>query len=462
MKKGATSFTGILALALICASATHAELVRNPTQVGASFDVGQIVKGTLYDGSDVASKFKADKQQITRTGVYLTESGTYNERLSIYLTVGGLFWYALPEGTSFQTKRLQFGPGVGQAQGIYAFGSDPKDPAATLQFGLFSHKYSEAVDLGEYLYRSGTYPGVLVSGGWSYINSASYMAQGLHLTVPLLDGKLKNDFTLFMERDLEPTNDLTPGYVVSYKPFSFLELGAGAVWSHAISFEPKRLARKDPANQYSKASGLPTAIDTATAANTCNGGNASDCGYYTFKGWKTMGRVSLDLGNLLDLKGAGDFKVYSEVALLGVEDQPVYFESMSERMPIMGGITIPTFGILDQLTFEMEYHKSKFPNNTGTEADASLPLPISSSIASQYDESQYTGAALDSVRTLWEKDDVKWALYARKTVSRGVSVYAQAANDHMRHFNFTATPAGIPATNRPSDWYYVIRLEFGI
>ena len=71
----------------------QADLVRNPTSVGASFDIGQIVQGTIYDGSNVLSKYDGDKQQITRTGVYLTESGTYNDRLSIYLTVGGLFWY---------------------------------------------------------------------------------------------------------------------------------------------------------------------------------------------------------------------------------------------------------------------------------------------------------------------------------------------------------------------------------
>ena len=185
-------------MGLLGSVSAQAELVRNPTQVGASFDVGQIVKGTLYDGSDVSFKYKADNQQITRTGVYLTESGTYNDRLSIYLTVGGLFWYALPEGTSFQQHRIYFGPGVGQAQGVYAFGADPANPAAKLQFGLFDHKYSDAVNLGEYLYRSGTYPGILTSGGWSYINSASYMAQGVRLTVPMLNGMITHDLTMYM------------------------------------------------------------------------------------------------------------------------------------------------------------------------------------------------------------------------------------------------------------------------
>src|SRR5690606_11948230 len=152
------------------------------THVGTSIDIGQIVKGDIWDGSTRVGTVK--KQTITRTGVYLTESGTYNDRLTIKLSIGGLFWFALPETKDFQDRRVQFGPGVGQAQAVYAFGEAPKQPAALLQFGLFPHKYSESINLGEYLYRSGTYPGTLISGGWSYLNSASYLAQGARLTVP--------------------------------------------------------------------------------------------------------------------------------------------------------------------------------------------------------------------------------------------------------------------------------------
>ena len=434
-----------------------ADLVRNPTSVGAIFDLGQIVKGTLYDDSQ--SKFNGDKQPITRTAVYLTESGTYNDRLSIYLTVGGLFWYALPEGTSFQQHRIYFGPGVGQAQGIYNFGSDPKTPAASLQFGLFDYKYSEAFDLGEYLYRSGTYPGLLVSGGWSYINAASYMAQGARLTVPLFGGKVSNDFTLFMERDLEPTNDLSPGYLLKIKPIPALEIGGGVVWSHAISFNGARLDPKQSANEYSLATGHPSENNGGSPADSC------PCGYWTFKGFKTMGRISLDIGQLFnsDLIHPGDFKLYSEIALLGVEDQPFFYNKKSERMPMMAGIDIPTFGLLNQLAFEIEYHKSPYPNTNGSELKGQLPVPINyGENPFAYDLNSYTPAQRDSVEKAWKKDDIKWALYARRNITKSISIYAQAADDYLRHFTFTASPSSIPATSLPSDWYYVLRLEFGI
>jgi hypothetical protein len=461
MKKSFLRLTMATVLAGISVSTPgFADLVRNPTAVGASFDIGQIVQGTLYDGSNVSSKFNGDKQQITRTGVYLTESGTYHDRLSIYLTIGGLFWYALPEGSSFQTHRIYFGPGVGQAQGTYNFGSDPKNPAAALQFGLFNYKYSEAFDLGEYLYRSGTYPGLLVSGGWSYINAASYMAQGFRLNVPLWEGKISNDFTLFMERDLEPTNDLSPGYLLKVKPIPALEIGGGLVWSHAISLNGARLDPKKAANEYSIATGRPSINNgSSSPADTC------PCGYWTFKGFKTMGRVSLDIGQLMnsDLIHPGDFKLYSEIALLGIEDQPFFYTKKSERMPMMAGINIPTFGILDQLSFEVEYHKSPYPNTNGSVLQSQLPIPINDGQNPfDYDLGSMTAAKQDSLSKAMKKDDVKWAIYARRTITKSVSITAQAANDYLRHFNFTASPSAIPATSLPSDWYYVLRLEFGI
>ena len=434
---------------LFAASVAQAELVRNPTQVGGSFDVGQIVDGTLYQGSSYYGP--VEKQVITRTGVYLTESGVYNDRLTIQLTIGGLFWFALPETESFQTRRIQFGPGVGQAQGVYVFGEDTKKPVASLQFGLFPYKYSEAVNLGEYLYRSGTYPGTLVSGGWSYINAAGYLAQGVRINVPLLDCKLSNDITLFMERDLEPANDLSPGYVASYKPVPFFEVGAGVVWAHALSLNSKRLSRHDDANKYSKSTGRPALGSDTALVNPCRDGVQSDCGYWTFKGFKTMARASIDAGMLLgvDAIKAGDLKLYVETALLGVEDQPYYYEKKSERMPVMVGVNLPTFGMLDRLAFEAEYQKTAFPNNNSSVLSKQIPIPVGDNQAFNYDPNKATA-------------HVKWTAYFRRQVSAGVSLYGQAASDHLRHFDFTATPGAVPTTRSASDWYYVLRLEFGI
>ncbi len=444
MNKNTAKFLQVSALAGIFAAVTaNADLVRNPPQVSAYVDVGQIVEGNIYAGAVLEGPI--ENQTITRTGVYLTESGVYHDRLTIRMTIGGLFWFAIPETQDFQTRRVQFGPGVGQVQGIYAFGHDPKNPVATLQFGLFPHKYSESVNLGEYLYRSGTYPSMLTSGGWSYINAASFLAQGIRLTVPMLNGTLKHDLTVYMERGLAPAHDLSPGYMVTYKPLPFLELGAGVVWSHAISLDSDRLAPEDPANAYDKTTGRPVTGDTA-AVNECRD-NQTNCGYYTFKGFKAMARVSADIGSLLGVDGIrpGDFKLYAEAALLGVEDQPYYYEDKMERLPIMFGVNLPTFGLLDRLAVEAEYLNSSFPNSNVEVLQARYPIPVSDPYS--YDMND---------------DSWKWTVYARRRVVDGVTLYAQAASDHLRHFDYAAVPAAQTATPKASDWYYVIRLEFGM
>ncbi len=475
MNTRSTRWTVGLASMGMALSLASAELVRNPTAVGTSIDVGQIVKGTLYDGSNTEGSFKGDRQVITRTGVYLTESGIYNKRLTINLTIGGLFWFSLPETKSFQTRRIQFGPGVGQAQGVYAFG-DADNPAAKLQFGLFPHKYSDSKNLGEYLFRSGTYPGVITTGGWSYLNSAAYLAQGVRLTVPMLGGKLTNDLMFYMERDIEPAHDISPAYILKVNPTSFLEFSGGAVWSHGISLDSKRLSPEVNENAYSKITNKPItgAVDSATV-NT----PPDQLGYYTFEGVKLMGTASLDFGAMLssDRVHPGDFKLYSEIALLGVKDQPFYYEKKSERMPLMVGVNIPTFGLLDMLSFELERYKSPFPNTNGSVLQGQLPIPINNGenpyvydpTDPRYNDAtnpEYGKDPFNMTRAELEKkmkqDDWKWSVYARRTISKGVSVYGQAASDHLRHFNFTATPAALPASSRPGQWYYVLRLEFGI
>ncbi len=463
---------GMSIAAMTAFTTAHGELVRNPTAVGTSIDVGQIVKGTLYDGSNFPGSFKGDDQVITRTGVYLTESGVYNSRLTINLTIGGLFWFSLPETQSFQTRRIQFGPGVGQAQGVYAFG-DVEKPAAKLQFGLFPHKYSDSKNLGEYLFRSGTYPGVLTSGGWSYINAAAYLAQGARLTVPMFGGKVTHDLMLYMERDLEPAHDISPAYILKLAPWPFLELSGGAVWSHGLSLNSKRLAPKVNENAYSKITNKPIfgAQDSATVNTPVN-----QLGYYTFEGVKVMGTAALDFGAMIGSESIepGEFKLYTEVALLGVKDQPFYYEKKSERMPMMVGINLPTFGLLDGLSLEIEYHKSSFPNTNGSVLQGQLPIPVNNGENPYvYDptDPRYLdttnadfGQKLtpDELITKMKEDDWKWSVHARRSLSKGVSLYAQAASDHLRHFNFTATPAALPASSRPGQWYYVLRLEFGI
>ena len=246
--------------------------------------------------------------------------------------------------------------------------------------------------------------------------------------------------------------------MVTYRPLAFLELGAGGVWSHGLPLKSdKVLTPKDSRNAYSKATGNPVNGDTTLASSPCKdsiavtGADRSDCGYYTFKGFKVMGRASADIGMLLgvDAIRAGDFKIYSEIALLGVKDYDYLYDDKSERMPIMAGLNLPTFGLLDRLSFEGEYRRTRFPNTIGSALGVQLPLPVGAG------ELPY---AYTEKKTYW-----KWTAYGRRQLTEGITLHAQAANDHLRSYGtIFANPAHRPTTERNSDWYYVIRMEFGI
>jgi hypothetical protein len=289
------------------------------------------------------------------------------------------------------------------------------------------------------------------------------MAQGVHLEVPMLNGMLTHDLTLFQERDVQPINDFSPGYSLTFRPTPYLELGGGVVWAHAISFDSQRLSPKTDHNRYSKSTGLPTknSTDSAVLADVASG----NVGYYTFRGFKAMGRAVLNLGTLLDMNASktGDFKLYSEVALLGVENQPYYYEKRLERMPVMLGVTLPTFGLLDRLSVEVEYYKNRYPNTIYYPYDSQqgLPIPLGDA-GNESDPDYFSDANVDANPDAYNKDDWKWSVYATRQVIEGISLTAQVASDHLRHFNPEAKPSNEPATTRPQEWYYVIRLDFGI
>src|SRR5690606_39285132 len=124
------------------------------------------------------------------------------------------------------------------------------------------------------------------------------------------------------QRDIPRPHDVSPGYMVAYRPVRFLALGAGAVRQHGLPLTSDKLLTPKSATEdrFSKSTGRPITGDTS-AVNPCRDGDDSDCDYYSFKGFKTMARASLDLGNLFGFEAAqtGDFKLYTELALLGVE-----------------------------------------------------------------------------------------------------------------------------------------------
>lgn len=491
----------------------QAELEIHPQNFGASVDYGQVVN---------SDENLPANQPITRSGAYLAMSATWDEKLDVYLGMGGLFWYALPE-KNFRDRLLLSGFGVGQAEGVYKFG-EPENPSAKLHMGLFNYKYNpDAKNLGEYLFRSGAYPGYVWTGGWSFVNSASYQAQGFLLNLPTLGGKVSHDFALYMERNISPTHDLSPAYLVTVKPASAFEFGGGLLWQNGLSLRGDSvLAPRSRLNAYYKSgpnADIPLSLtdrnkpgyeagDTAivpagdsrigqpiagrfildrpaTYVDAAgNGTPNSQLGFYSFKAIKAMAKASVDLGSLAGMQ-PNDFKFYFEWAWLGIQNQPFYYDKPSERMPIMFGLNIPTFGLLEVLNVELDYRKSVYQNTLALAWAQRLPIPIASQSddpltyreagrrlyvedavaqgqTQAFADSAFT-AELGQKNTTATENALHWSVYAKRKISEGISITGQVASDHLRHFDIVfATPSNTPATQRTKDWYYVVRVEFGI
>jgi hypothetical protein len=193
-----------------------------------------------------------------------------------------------------------------------------------------------------------------------------------------------------------------------------------------------------------------------------------------------MGRASFSIQKLfpMDFLNPNDLKVYGEVALLGVKDYPGMYEKRTERMPIMGGINLPTFKFLDALSVEVEYFGNSNPDDLGVMQLYQFPTyhgntpytgnltNIASGLDNRYDgnvPNPYYSILLRDPNAN-RRDDWKWTVYAMKQIITGVSLRGQVANDHFRKQDANAQGnwTGPSMLRTPKDWYYIVALNFGI
>lgn len=160
-----------------------------------------------------------------------------------------------------------------------------------------------------------------------------------------------------------------------------------------------------------------------------------------------MAFFSLDFNEMLGTEAAniGQFKIYGEVAQLGLKNYPIFYTNYSQRMPVMLGASIPTFGLLDELSIEGEY----------------LNNPTVESIASTYDKLDLNPDENFRYKT-FNDDNIKWSIHASRSVSKFLSLYVQVANDHIRLKNGFAQPTFVPITNSKGDWYWLTRIQWAI
>jgi hypothetical protein len=489
----------LLAIVICLASAftvfsQDSSVVYKPLSILTGIEAGVVVDG--YDEQYREYLVKGGHWQ-NRLGVWMTQEVTMNKRLTFKMGVGGLFYNAFPEVRKQPDDyTVKFGPGISQATGIYSFGGEEVEkPWFQLQFGYFPFKYNnEAYNLGEYLLRSGCYPGYIMGGNWNIVGDALYRVIGARLTSFLLDKSIQQHLILSMERDVAPMYDLSLTYIGDVNIAKVIDVGAGIDFHHLISANGDKTTPIDESNRYvpGRALGFGDGIGyDSTGAKIDTFANMAQ--YYTFRGIKVMGKVCFDPKPLFpasDILGKEDLKVFGEVAVLGLKDYPYYYDDMKKRIPVMFGINLPFFKLLDVCSIQWEWYGSEFENSLYNPLKLQLPLPGGDSNKNLDDTAAYTAALSNShdpdataaqkagdfssswttLRQFYSTDNWKWSIYAKRSFGKRFTLFLQMADDNLRMKLNTGRTQYIPTTRGnmswdqlfQNQWYFMLRLNYGI
>jgi hypothetical protein len=321
------------------------------------------------------------------------------------------------------------------AEMSYSF-KDSTDPFfGYVGVGLFPYKYDvEARNLGEYLFsRTGTYPGwITTTFDWT-----TSRLTGLILNTNLFQA-WKNDFMLTTEMQWFPFYDLSFSWVSSIPVGKFLDFGAGISFCRFLS-----------ANSSYTRPEINASMPQKYVPNFWIKDNG-DTAYYTFAGTKAMARATFNLKGIfpnfepskkLGRLAEEDGKIFGELGILGLENQGTMYDTLWQRMPVMFGVNIPTFNLLDVLSIQGEYYGSPYPNDYTNQIEFNsrgVPQPMKGS-GNINTNSPYTVG--DATRPNYYANQFthwKWSVYARRWFGPHLAIVGQIARDHWR----TSTPYG--------------------
>ncbi len=357
-------------------------------------------------------------------------------------------------------------------------------PNLSLTVGGFNYNYNPDVkNLGLYLLRGPVYPGILM-GGFQDFSADTTKANLLGLKLHHSMGMFSQDLILNNERDIPPTFDWSLAYMAKLD-LGAVQIGAGINLYRLI---PYNSMLESPGDDTSLVNGSARRrfldIDNSNPA-------APDTTVLTMQGQKVVGQFSLSLQKLFGMELPGnpdDLKIYGEAGIIGVQSYGKIYGKIGERIPIMVGVNMPTFGFLDHLSIEVEHYGAKYRNDlagTGYVYDEvapwtvkahpiATPKPLTNAdygidTAGVFKKSTDTagvsvrGTAMDKENLT--KDDLKWSLFAEKVVSGHIQFIGQVANDHYRP---RPVASGLikswggtaEAFASPKDWYYMFRIGY--
>jgi hypothetical protein len=401
-------------------------------------------KGWLQEGQLVKYQYRGQEDLgrawLSQSELQLFASRTITPWLKTSLGIDIMQWYQTYDKESnspFLIPNQFVNFSILRGEALFSWGE-----MLSLELGIFPFKYNPEVrNLGEYVFRSGVYPGFLIGE----FDKTDIPLTGLRINNRIA-GKFNEDLLLTLEEQFKPFHDITLSYLAAYTPHPAITVGAGASASHLIAVDEKRTTPKSDGTWYIED---PDTLRDALGADSLILG---DTAYLTFRGVKIMGRFCFDIKQLFpaSIFGPEDLKLYGEAAILGLQDYDLYYDTLLQRIPVMAGFNFPMFKILDVLSLEAEWYGSPYPNNDQNAFSISpLPRPIPDDPAPGYSPSVY------------KKDNWKWSVYARKTIAKSFSITAQFARDHFRTIannpNYVEREESLTKDNQ---WYWMFKFAY--
>ena len=388
---------------------------------------GDIVKGSY--GDDIQNTFENQWVNTSLIHVDFTSDATswLTTKLAyeMYADFPLKSANAMDKGSYFRTYTSY----LASAEGIMHW--DFKNSifnSLVVESGLFPYTFNSQVkNLGNYMYRSTIHPlSVQTKVDYPWADLLGVRAEG-----GLLDNKLKLNAFLTSEFIYVPFFDMTPAVSVEYAPSKIIDVGAAVALHHAIQ------------------------LDDALLADSIG---------KRWQGTKVSAKAIFDPKPLfggLSFLGEDDCKIYTETAILGFVDSlevdtaelnsnGLFPEpNILQRMPILFGVNLPTWKLLDCFAVELEYFKSPYINDWFGLFD----------MQSQFARPPMTTKDWDNYIN---KDNFKWSVYLKRAVGK-FELRSIIANDHTIYRVVNQQLGNFEQTMKKSkDWHWLVQLRYNL
>lgn len=426
------------------------------------------------------------RQWIQNNLVYIGLRSQLHPRLKGAVSVAGWLSYnTFPDSMLIDPARVSKAVAINlwidRAKMVLKCSPDPEDSLLDLHIGYFPYKYNrQARNLGEYMFRTGCYPGYIYSDGFDFANAP---VAGLRISSDAF-GFWHNELLLTTELYLYPMNDFSvTGFSDVVLGNGVLNIGGGVQFYHCFPVN----------NDYTQPeyylSNVAVPGSTPYAPNyyfTKDDPEHSDTLFYTFAGTKLMARFTFDPKPLLgwDFLGPEDLKLYSEAIILGVKNYPANpdpdpnwnnmpvnelgYDKLMEKMPIMMGINLPGFKVLDIIALEVEYYGKKYANRSPVVTQGlgmmRLPIPYDPQLNGGYPHGSIESAGDGTYSKEFYKGGAaqwKWSLYLKKTLFGNFSITSQFARDHSRvQTSLAQSIDQEEAFIKDKHWYWMLKFSY--